>query len=254
MSLIVNHNAGFFSCCSIKLFQIIKYINTNKKIPLSVDSSQQFAIYKNNNKDITYDFFEHYSNISNNISNNVINYHWEHQFINYSQLDYTNIIPIVKKYFEPSQRIKTVVDNFVNNYNICYENCISVYYRGTDKYCETSIDSYESFYNKLIPFVDSNIQILLQSDSAQFIDYIISKNIKNLIIIKELSTSYTCNGIHNEKSKEQNYEDITNLLSIILIISKCKYIICSSGNVSIWIMLYRQHANNVHQNLNCKWL
>ena len=36
--------------------------------------------------------------------------------------------------------------------------------------------------------------------------------------------------------------------------SKCKYIICGSGNCSIWIMFYRENANNVFQNLNGEWL
>ena len=50
------HNAGFFSCCSTKLADIVKFINSNKKLPDNVDSSQQFSRYKpKKNRDITYD-------------------------------------------------------------------------------------------------------------------------------------------------------------------------------------------------------
>ena len=104
MNTIVSvHNAGFFSCCSVKLTNIVDYINSNSKIPDSIDSSKQFSWYKrNNDEDITYEYFEHYDNICQ-IINYGINYHWEHQFINYNNLDFTNIIPVVKKYFSPSK-------------------------------------------------------------------------------------------------------------------------------------------------------
>jgi hypothetical protein len=56
-----------------------------------------------------------------------------------------------------------------------------------------------------------------------------------------------------KKTQEQNYYDMFNLFSIFLIISKCKYIICGSGNVSQWIMFYRGNNKNVHQFLEDKW-
>ena len=37
----ITHNAGFFSCCSVKLTKIVEFINLNKKLPDSVDSSAQ---------------------------------------------------------------------------------------------------------------------------------------------------------------------------------------------------------------------
>ena len=44
--LYTNHNAGFFSCCSVKLDNIIQYYNKYKKLPI-VDSSKQYEWYKN---------------------------------------------------------------------------------------------------------------------------------------------------------------------------------------------------------------
>ena len=98
--------------------------------------------------------------------------------------------------------------------------------------------------------VNKNIKILIQTDTSQFIDYINSKNLENIIIINENKTSYTNKGIHNEQSRNENYYDMLNFLSTVLIISKCKYIICSSGNCSIWMMLYRGNNKNVIQYLN----
>ena len=42
----ISHNSGFFSCCSVKLTEIVKFINLNKRLPDHVDSSKQFRLYK----------------------------------------------------------------------------------------------------------------------------------------------------------------------------------------------------------------
>ena len=71
---------------------------------------------------------------------------------------------------------------------------------------------------------------MIQTDTAKFIDYINNKKLQNILIIKENKASYTDRGIHNEQSKNTNYYDMLIFLATVLIISKCKYIICSSGN------------------------
>jgi hypothetical protein len=140
-----------------------------------------------------------------------------------------------------------------------------VYYRGTDKTIETALDSFDSYYaqlNELLLHHSDNhgCKILLQSDSAQFFDYMKDKfrdspHSANLVIIEEIvPTSSTTTGTHYERNRQTNHSDIKHLLAVVLIISKCKHIICSSGNVSKWMMLYRGNSANVHQNLNLKWV
>ena len=264
MSLVVSHDFGFFSCCSVKLRSIVDYINQNRKLPENVDSSGLFSIYKPNGiDDITYDFFQIPTNSDYVYKHNLEYGDW-HQLHKYYTLDFENLQPILKLYFEPSQRIQTVSRDFLLRYGISYERCIGLYYRGTDKCSETKIDSFESFYTKLNELLENihleNVQILLQTDTTQLEEYITSKmkhdtkHSCKLVIIKELLSSSTIAGIHNERTRQQNYNDITNLLSIVTILSKCKYILCTSGNVSCWIMLYRGNTKNVYQNLNCNWV
>lgn len=249
------HNAGFFSCCSVKLLEIVNFINLNNKLPDIVDSSEQFCLYKQYSDikiDITYDYFENYNNIRDVNIIYPINYHWMHQFKNYSDLDYKCITPLIEKYFSPSVKINEIVSNMEKKYNIIYDNTLAVYYRGTDKNIETKLSPFDDFYYQIMVIinVNKNIKILIQTDTSQFIDYINSKNLENIIIINENKTSYTNKGIHNEQSRNENYYDMLNFLSTVLIISKCKYIICSSGNCSIWMMLYRGNNKNVIQYLN----
>ena len=53
MSVICKHNAGFFSCCAVKLTDIVNFMNSKSQIPQYVDSSKQFSWYKNDERDIT---------------------------------------------------------------------------------------------------------------------------------------------------------------------------------------------------------
>lgn len=256
----ITHNYGFFSCCSMRLNHIVAFINSHKKLPNHVDSSQQFIWYKKNiNEDVTYDYFENYNNIKTLKIPLSINFNHTYQFINYSKLDYKNITPLVKKYFSPSDKINKTINNLEKKYNFIYDNTLAVYYRGTDKDQEMGTLSstiFDEYYKQITEIINKNknIRILIQTDTAQFIDYINSKNMKNILIIDENEYVYSNKGIHKcPKTSTSNYYHMLNFLSIILIMSKCKYIICNSGNCSLWIMLYRGNGKNIIQNAYRNW-
>ena len=101
MSLIILHNAGFFSCCSVRLSKIISYYNNKKTLPKKVDSSSQFDWYKINidkKLDITFTYFEDYNKIHNNIRYATpINFTHKTQYIEYSKLEYNKICPFINK-------------------------------------------------------------------------------------------------------------------------------------------------------------
>ena len=44
--LLIDHDAGFFSCCSVSLYEIIKFIKHNNCEPFSVNFSKTFDMYK----------------------------------------------------------------------------------------------------------------------------------------------------------------------------------------------------------------
>ena len=48
--LTITHDCGFFSCSSVRLDIISKYIVDNKKLPDIIDCSKQFSWYKPEDK------------------------------------------------------------------------------------------------------------------------------------------------------------------------------------------------------------
>lgn len=253
------HNAGFFSCCSVRLFDIITFFNKNKTIPTIVDSSSQFYYYKTNeNVDVTSEFFD----ISND---SLILFEKEvccdmtnecYQFNNYHTVDYSSLSPFLTKYFTPSKKICDIRDELLEKYEIDPEKTIAVYYRGTDKYTETRLDSFESYGDKLAELLVGNeehLKIIVQTDYTPFLNYM-KDRFRQICVIQENSTSDLFCGIHNEKTKSENYYDIQYLYATFLILSKCKHLICSSANGSIWMMFFRTNSKNVIQSLNKRWL
>jgi hypothetical protein len=253
------HNAGFFSCCSVNLYDIIKYINHNSKIPNNVDNSKQLTWYKNTNekdKDITYDYFEHYNNITDIEITYPITYHHNHQYLDYSNLDYKNIIPIVKKYYSPAKNIINIINNIKQKYNLLYENICVLFYRGNDKKREIKLCGYDEYlkYANVIKENNPNILFLIQSDETEFIEFMTTKFPNNSFYFKdEIRHIKKCNSTVDKQMPNTNNEFSKYYLAITIIMSKCKYIICGTGNCSIWIMFYRENINNVIQNFKRTW-
>jgi hypothetical protein len=253
------HNAGFFSCCSVKLNEIVDFINSNKKLPDSVDSSQQFEWYKNDknkDKDITFDYFENYNNITDVDVTHPINYHNSHQFKNYNDLDYNGLTPLIKKYFSSAVEINEIVNNIEKKYNLIYENICVLFYRGNDKNTETKkcgYDEYSNYANQLLK-KNPKIVFLIQSDESEFIEFISNTFPNNSFYFKdEIRHVNKCNSTVDIILSSTNNIFSKFYLAITIIMSKCKYVICVSGNCSMWIMLYRGNNKNTIQYLNGTW-
>jgi len=242
---------GFFSCCSLILEKLVMYFNKNHCIPNTLDCINLFIDYKtkehlDNKIDLSHIFFNFSYNVNIdieciNIENNILDYH----LMPYKNISFNKIIPFINKFFMPSRIILDEINYIQNKYKLNnFDNIVSVYYRGTDKINETQLGSYNEYLNKCIELSDKNHELffLIQTDETEFEYYILEnfKN-KNIIILKELSA-------------ERNFEHAKKLLAISIILSKTKYIICSSGNVSLWTILFRGNANNIYQYLTNEFI
>lgn len=237
-------DAGFFSCCSQRLSSIINHINKYKKFPDIVDSSNQFSDYKYNNYegDLATEFFDFDKSIKSNFSTeiNITDEKNEAQFTDYKKFNFDVLDILIKKYFSPSKLIKQKIKNIENNYKLKHEKLLTVYYRATDKKSETNIPSIKTFLQKIEDLKSKNLEhkILLLSDDHK-IKKIMKKKYKELIIIQEL-----------EKNHHRGYDHALYLLSIIISLSKSDIIVTTSGNVSQWLIFYRNNNKNIYQYLS----
>ena len=255
-TLNISHNAGFFSCCQVRLTKIIEYYNIHNNIPNNINCDNLFGNYKTKDHkgDLTLYYFEQ-KNISMfhkpdkkiiKITDTFIEpegylygLHFS-QFSNYKNINFEDVKPFIDQYFTPSQKIKDIIKQIENTYKIDYNNICTVYYRSTDKFVETNIAPMSEFIDKTELIKNKNPQIifLLQTDSLEFKELFLNK-FNNTIYIKEVDDS-------------DKYIHSLYLLASVIIMSKTKYIISGSGNVSFWVMLYRGNALNTMQYLNNK--
>jgi len=255
--IICTHNGGFFSCCSVKLYEIVNFINMHRREPETVDSSQQFEWYKNTPGDITFVYFEHYQD-KDMLKNNrdLIKYHHDDQFRPFADLDYNHLVPIVAKYFSPSLKIQSLIQKMEQKYSLDYDNLCVLFYRGNDKGRETQLCIYEEYlqYANLILEKNRQISFLIQTDETEFLDFMSRNYPDNSFYFRdEIRHMSRCNNTVDKVFSNQNYDFSQNYLAITVIMSRCKYIICNSGNCSIWIMFYRGNNDNVYQNLDGQW-
>ena len=251
------NNLGFFANCNIILNTIINYFNTYKKIPNNVDTSKSFDIYKPDHLTDT-DIMNHFF-VKDNLS--AIKYvqdiphisDYNYVDINFKTIDYNSINPFINKYFKLNDEINSIVTQLEGKYDIDTDNYIAIYYRGTDMQFQTTDDDFIEYEDKLKLILTDNptLKILLLTDSKQAYDYFNTRY--DITFINENKTSSTHIGIHLENDSNTNYNDIKNFLASKFIISKCKYIICSSGYGTLFTMFFRNNANNVYQLLNGTW-
>ena len=210
-TLVIIHEGshGFFSYCSVALMQIIKYITDNKFSPNYIDMSKIFTTFKNfDNDDISKIFFKINPMIKINIDSELDNFTKDNQFTNYHFINYTVIKPIINKYFNLSDEIIDIVNTIEKKYKINYNNTCCIFYRGTDKYTETNIPTYDDFYN-IVNLKYKNMNYLLQSDETEFFEYF-TKKLSNCIIFKDEIKIFNRISLRKDKS-------ITNYMSFVYI-------------------------------------
>lgn len=261
--LMITHNAGFFSCSTIALQDIVIYHRQNKKLPDIIDRGFQYSNYKSNPsatliphffKEADFDIpFTDYYEISHDNS--------ELQFSDYKKLDFERAKPFIDKFFQPSDKVMEYVAMYEQKYKIDYENTIGVFYRGNDKNRETKIAPYSEFTDKAeqvytdmyLPFGD-NYRFFVLPDEFEFLEamYALSKNV---ITPDELPICQNKDSaMFFELPYEQRADYAQRFFAAVIVMSKCKHMITHSGNCGLWATLYRGNSDNLHQWLNDKWI
>lgn len=267
MSISITHNAGFFSCSSIALEQIMIYFNIHKCLPEIVDRTAQYEHYKEfPEQDLIPILFKQTdADIQYTQDAKLTNDNTWFQWTDYRLIDFVSVKPFVDKYFQPSDIVLERVAQLERDYEINYENTVGVLYRGNDKQKECSIAPYEAFTEKAtdIQVCESIIlEYLVSPDETEFLEHFKQKMYSDVIkddftcspsqwlhMPKDSNTAIFMHLPHNERP-----EHAINVLAMIIMISKCKHVISHTGNMSFWCAAYRGNVDNFHQFREDQWL
>ena len=259
-TVVVNFNeGGFFANCSVRLSRITRFISVRNVLPDHVDSTEQFKWFKtgpNLTRHITFEYFKDYNNTIHIDTESIFKqplrsiFSEQHQWKNYSELDYDILVPLVKKYFTPADEIYNITNILEKKYNLTYENTCVLLYRGNDKNREIKKCDYSEYlhYANILLERNKDLVFLIQSDETEFIEYM-SDNFKhNSFYFKdEIRHIKKCNSTVDKRRLRDIFCYSKKYLAITTILSKCKYIVCSSGNCDLWTLLYRGNCEGVTQ-------
>jgi len=263
-----SHYAGFFSSCSLRLFQILIYVCENKRLPLQIDNRPSFVWYNpDRNRDVFKDFFDIHENVippehflvetkfipyescGSNIS--VLGHlSGAMQYLKYGDLQLDLYYTYVEKYFSPTPLITSIKEELIMKYSIDFSNICVLFLRGNDKNKECSTPGYDLYKKEAMNILLENpsIQFLIQSDEREFVEEMSSAFPNNIVFrdeIRLISSDHT-KTVDND-TPVANYHFVKNFIAIVLIMSQCKYIVCNSGNISLWIVLFRRNTRDVIQ-------
>lgn len=249
---IKHYNSGFFSCCSLRLHYIIEYFNKYRKIPEAVNSDNMFDWYRPGTTE-TY-FTERPLQIK---YGRRIDYEHFHQYTDYMKLDYNGLMLFIKRYFTPSEEIRDILGDIQAKYSVQYENTCVLFYRGNDKATETEVPNYADYIVRAKQLLEKepSLRFLVQSDETEFIEAMEAAFPGNCVVfrdeIRHIPKSLTT---VDKVFKDDNFKFSKYYLAITIIMSKCKHVICGSGNCSLWIALFRGSFLNIQQFRNSRWI
>jgi hypothetical protein len=251
-TLTINHPSnGFFSTCSVILHYTIEYFNQYRKLPETIDTTGAFNWYRPG----TMDSFFTLDPINISYREPVLYEHF-HQYTDYMKLDYAGVNPFLQKYFTPSEEVRDLIEYIEAKYQLDFANICVLFYRGNDKATETALPDYADYIERARVILQQRPQIrfLVQSDETEFIEAMIAEFKEKAIWFKDEirhipKALTTVDIVCDDAFKFSKF-----YLAITIVMSKCPYIICGSGNCSIWIALFRGSAKGMQQFLKSSWI
>lgn len=265
------HASGFFSCCCLRLFQILMFISERKQLPLEIDNRQSFVWYNSDrNTDVFKYLFDTNDDIvvddkpacvenifipSNHCENEVVALEYlagNMQFMKYGDLRLDEYYNYVAKYFSPTPLIISIKNELVSKYKVDFTNTCVLFLRGNDKNTECLTPGYELYKSEAneILLKNPSIQFLIQSDEKEFVDEM-SKAFPNNVVFREeirvISKDIRRTVDNHGSTPSENYHFIKSFIAIVLIMSQCKYVVCNTGNISLWIVLFRKSTQDLIQ-------
>lgn len=254
----VTHNAGLFSCCTIRLIFALLFYNERKRLPI-LDSSKQFAFYKDGRTgDLTPELFDAEARIVTigKDTATMSEEPGEISFTDYSKLNFSDLNDFLKVYFSPSHRVGDNIYALTHKYSLDFENLCAVFYRGNDKIRETPEIPYSVFFDKAQEVLNDNpeVKFFLMPDESEFKTAFMARFPNTICFEETLTMPKKNSAIFYEIPPSEKPKHAVQFLSEVYIAAKCKHLITHSGNGGMWAVLFRGHAENMHQYLIDKWL
>jgi hypothetical protein len=242
-------NCGFYSN-EFQVFCSLLILMEHGIVPDQIRYSMGYKHFKNDpDLDIYLDFHKINSDQKIDLYNKV-----QLPDANKCQFDLYNFQiynQIIKRFFNPSDVIVERKKYLIEKYNIDTSKTIAVLYRGTDKGTELKIAHPEEYMRIVKKLLKQNpdFRVLIQTDQTQVIQYFHSELGDNAFFFEETPSTTSNNVIWSliEKSDSNSVDWAQWFDTALRCVSDCKYVINHTGNVGMFMNLYRGNVKGVYQ-------
>lgn len=241
----LNHDAGFFSNCSVTLFEIARA----KQLTTQVDASNSFSWHKSSStEDVWGKFF------TLPILRQPSSYgYWGKTLLHhnrYSMLNFQVIKPLLNSYFHPSDLVLSRQIELIKKYEIDLSKILTVNYRGTDKVKEVSstpVDDWVSLTKTKLATLHPATRVLIQTDQKQVRDRFIEEFKGKVLYFEELPVTLGTKVIHEILEIDKRDSFAIDFFAATLIAANSHSVITHTGNVAFWTVLFRGNTFEVVQ-------
>ena len=260
--LITHKEAGFFSCSTIALQDIVIWSREHKRLPDILDRHQQYMHYKTwAHQTLIGHFFEETDQPIDCSEWFELSENRELQYVDYKTLNFDMLNQFRDKYFAPSKYVRSVIDILERKHNIDYDNTCAVIYRGNDKNREMTVAPYSEFIHKANEVNDSlfkmkglsgDMKYIVLPDETEFLEAFTQSVPNTTCFVKHMPKKDS--AVFYELPLPERANQAADFLAALIIASRCKHLIVHSGNVALWSVIYRGNCDNVHQIRDNVWL
>jgi len=251
--LVVLHNGGFFSCCTIRLREIIRHYNVCRLLPV-VDSTAQFKHYKTAEEqatgvDLTPHFFTPGEETRPFQHVDFSDDHREDQYSNFDAIHHDEVGFFVRRYFSPSEEVMAEQAEIRRRYDIDPAATVVVLYRGNDKRREMAVPEYRQMLRHAakVAAAHPGHRVLVQTDELEFCQAALEALPNSFTIAETVKIPQQDSAVQYVLPPEQRRPQAITFLAVLHLISQCDQIVLNRGNVGLWACLYRGHTRGVRQ-------
>jgi hypothetical protein len=247
--LTVTHSQGFFSNCSVTLWALTKIYPSERFVGVNWPSQDNYRDSDQAGENLFNLYFEPNTNADTRKLSHLppVNHHGI-----YADMPFEHLNPYIQSYFAPSDIVRKKQNELIEKYKIDYEKTVGLVYRGTDKWTEVGTIPPRFYIMEAERLVAKHpdLRILVQTDQEQVRNQCASYFGEHAFYIDEMPVTSSLTGLHTmsqESRKISNFEFGVTLLAVFNLIANCRYVVSHTGNVGLWVYLYRGKAEGMCQ-------
>jgi hypothetical protein len=170
----------------------------------------------------------------------------------YGWLKNEGYLPFLRRWFRPADESFKIHERILRDNKVELSKTIAVVYRGTDKHTEVVLanpQEYIQLSHKLLKKKPDH-RVLIQTDQTQVRDMFMAYFGESCFFLPEMPTTQKNVPIHVLSAEDLGTDKMRYTLilqAVMLILAKCQFIVNHTGNMALWMVLYRGSNQNTFQ-------